>query len=114
VLFDLDDDSSVHVITYDGGFAQSVYVFVDVYYWVNYDPSTGRFFILCTSRVTEVTTDLGLWYDSEICIVVDRLYIYVLDKENNRIDVYSKRTLKKEGGIPIIPDVHDVILGFGE
>jgi hypothetical protein len=114
VLFDLDDDSSVHVITYDGGFAQSVYVFVDVYYWVNYDPSTGRFCILCTSRVTEVTTDLDLWYDSEIYIVVDRLYIYVLDKENNRIDFYPKTTLIKVKEIPIIADVHDVILAFGE
>jgi hypothetical protein len=114
VLFDLDDGSSVRVINYDGGFAQSVYVFDDVYYWVNYDPNTGRFCIFSTSRVTGETTDLGIWYDSEICLGVNRLYIYVIDKENNRIDVYSKRTLKKVKEISIIPDVHDVILGFGE
>ncbi|CAB4012521.1 fibropellin-1-like isoform X1, partial [Paramuricea clavata] len=112
VLYDLRESSSVRVITYDGGSGQSLYVFEDgTIYWVIYNPSTGRFIILCTSKAG-VTRNLGIWYNGEIRVVVDRLYIYVLDKDNNRIDIYSRRTLMKLGELPVPPSVCELILAF--
>ncbi|CAB4017559.1 extracellular matrix A-like isoform X2, partial [Paramuricea clavata] len=110
VLYDLGESSSVRVITYDGGFGQSLYVFEDgTIYWVIYNPFTTSFIILCTSK-EGVTRNLGIWYIGEICVVVDRLYIYVLDKDNNRIDIYSRRTLMKLWELHVIPNVNELIL----
>ena len=114
VLYDLGESASVRVITYDGGFGQSLYVFEDgTIYWVIYDLSTGRFIILCTSKAG-VTRNLGIWYNGEIRVVVDRLHIYILDKENNRIDIYSKRTLTKLRELSVPPGVCELILAFGK
>ena len=102
------------MITYDGGSGQSLYVFEDgTIYWVIYNPSPDRFIILCTSKAG-VTRNLGIWYNGEIRVVVDRLYIYVLDKDNNRIDIYSRRTLVKHWELRIIPNVNELILALGK
>ena len=115
VLYDLGDSTSVRVFNYDGGFVQSLYVFEDgTIYWVNYDSNNGRFCVLSTSVLTGATTDLSICYDSEIYVVVTQLYVYVLDKENNRIDIYPRRTLTKIKEVHVIPNVQDFILGFGK
>ena len=114
MLYDLGESSSVRVINYDSGVGESLYVYQDgTIYWVIYYPSADRFIVVCTS-IAGVTTNLGIEYDGEISIVVDRLYIYVLDKENNRIDIYSKRTLIKQSELNVVPNVNELILAFGK
>ena len=114
VLYDLGESSSVRVISYDGGVGESLYVLEDgTIYWVIYHPSNDSFIVVCTS-LAGVTTNLGIEYDGEISIVVDRLHIYVLDKENNRIDIYSKTTLTKLRELNVVPDVNELILTFGK
>ena len=115
MLYDLGDSSSVRIITYDSGVGQSLYVFDDgKIYWVVYDPSTNYFIIICTSVVTETTVGLGIQYHGEICIAVDRLYIYVLDKDNSRIDVYSRTTLMKVGELRTTTSVNEITIAFGK
>ena len=105
----------MRTITYDAGFGQSLYVFDDdTIYWVIYDPDSKYFIVVCTTVVAGTTRDLGIRYDSEIYIVVDRFYIYVLDKDNNRIDAYSRTTLMKIWELPTTTDVTEMIIAFGK
>ena len=114
VLYDLDERSLVRVISYEDGVWQSLYVFGDGnIYGTVYNPFTGRFIIVCISKTGE-TTYLGISYDEEILVAVDREHIYVVLKDSNRIDVYSRRTLMKLREFSIIPDVNELILAFGK
>ena len=116
VLYDLDERSLVRVISYEDGVWQSLFVFGDGnIYGTIYNPFTGRPFItVCISIKTGETTYLGISYDEEILVAVDREHIYVALKDSNRIDVYSRRTLMKLREFSIIPDVNELILAFGK
>ena len=93
---------------------QSLFVFGKwKIYEVIYIPALDQFRIFCTFLTGE-RIDLGISYDEEILVAVDREHIYVLLKDSNRIDVYSRRTLMKLREIPIIPDVNELILAFGK
>ena len=116
VLYDLGGSSSVNVVNhgYDDDFIQSVYVFEDgTIYLVMYDSDDSCFYILSILPNGEVKRlDLPL-YKNKIYLVVDRLNFYVLDPENNRIDIYSKTTFKKLSELQIESDVSDLVLAFG-
>ena len=104
-----------YYLSYDGGVPQSVYVFNDgTIYWVVFHEANRCYYILCTS-VKKVTRrlDLSTVYKVEIFVVVDRLYLYVLDESNNRIDVYSIRTLEKLWQLQIVPNAKELILAMG-
>ena len=75
--------------------------------------SNLNYILLCTSPVGE-TRDLGIIYNQEILVVVSRLYIYVLVKDSNRIDIYSKRTLAKNGELQIAQNVNEFTLALGK
>ncbi|CAB4018495.1 low-density lipo receptor-related 4, partial [Paramuricea clavata] len=79
-------------INFDGS-AQTLSVDQDneVVYWDNFIVSTGTY-NLTRSSYTGETVPLNISYDAEIDLAQDYMYLYVLDKENNRIDKYNKRT----------------------
>ena len=64
--------------------------------------------------LTGDTVDLNITYPGEIEVTSDMLNIYVLDKENNRIDKYSKMSLEKLGNITRDVDIMELITGYGE
>ena len=104
---------SVRVIGYDRGAGQSLFVYDGTIYWIIYDSLTDTFRLLCTS-LAGVTRDLGIFYNTEIHVVVNRQYFYILVSESNRIDVYSKTTLVKLPEIEIVSNVKELILAFGK
>jgi hypothetical protein len=61
-----------------------------------------------------MTRELGIQYNTDICVVVDRSYIYVLDKDNNRIDVYSRIRLVKLWELHTTTGVKELIIAFGK
>lgn len=115
VLYDLGEESPSRIISYEVGVWQSLHVFGDgEIYGVVYIALTDRFRIVCVTLSTGERTELGISYDEEILVVVDRMHIYVLLKDSNRIAVYSKRTLMKLWELQIISDVNELILPFGK
>ena len=115
VLYDLGESASVRIITYDRGVGQSLYVFDDgTIYWVIFDQSNNLFIVVCTYVTSGMTRELGIQYNTDICVVVDRSYIYVLDKDNNRIDVYSRITLVKLWELHTTTGVKELIIAFGK
>ena len=67
------------------------------------------------TMLTGDTVDLNITYPGEIEVTSDMLNLYVLDKENNRTDKYSKLSLEKLGNI-CTRDVYimELITGYGE
>ncbi|XP_028410565.1 uncharacterized protein LOC114533262 [Dendronephthya gigantea] len=110
VLYDYDM-GSVRVIGYDHGAGQSLFVYDGTIYWIIYDSFTNTFRLLCTS-FAGVTRDLGITYNTEIHVVVNRQYFYVLVTDNDRIDVYSKTTSLKLREVQLVADVKELILAF--
>lgn len=114
VWYDLGQALPLRNITYGNGVGQSLFVFEDgTVYWVIYDVSNGNYMILCTSPIGE-TRDLGIIYNQEILVVVSRLYIFVLVKDSSRIDIYSRRTLAKNGELQIAQNVNEFTLALGK
>jgi hypothetical protein len=48
-----------------------------------------------TSWQTEQTQALNISYDGEISLAQGYMHLYVLDKDNNTIDKYNKRTWER-------------------
>jgi hypothetical protein len=82
-------------------------------YWDNFIVSTGKY-NLTRSSYTGQTVPLNISYDAEIDLAQDYMHLYVLDKENNRIDKYSKRTWEKINYFNINDGSRRLIVAFGE
>jgi hypothetical protein len=115
VVYCLGESSSIQIIIYNGGVWQSLYVSDDgTIFWVIYDQSNNLFIVVCTYVTSRVTINIGIQYDTDICVVVDRLYIYVLVKEYYRIDVYFRRKSVKLWELHTTAGVNKLIIGFGK
>ena len=66
------------------------------------------------TMLTGDTVDLNITYLGEIEVTSDMLNLYVLDKENDRIDKYSKISLEKLGNITRDVYIMELITGYGE
>ena len=98
--------------SYDG-FAQSIAVdeYDNVIYWANFDGSNHR---IMKTLYTKETTALNITYSGPIVMDSDALILYVLDKNNKRVDKYLKTTLEKQGNITFGQAIGDMAVGFGE
>jgi hypothetical protein len=95
------------------GSAQSISVdeYDDAIYWANYDGSSHR---VMRTLLNGETVDLNITYSGEIDLTLDVLNIYVLDKENNRIDQYLKTSLEKQKNVTYNGAIADLIIAYGE
>ena len=66
------------------------------------------------TMLTGDTVDLNITYSGEIEVTTDMFNLYVLDKENDRIDKYSKTPLEKLGNITRDVDIMQLITGYGK
>jgi hypothetical protein len=82
-------------------------------YWDNFIVSTGKY-NLTRSSYAGLTVPLNISYDAEIDLAQDYMHLYVLDKENNRIDKYNKRTWVKINYFNINDGSRRLIVAFGE
>ena len=85
----------------------------EVIYWDNFVLSTGKH-NLTRSYYNEKTESLNISYDGEIDLAQDYMNLYVLDKDNNRIDKYNKRTWEKISVFNTNEEVTNIILAFGK
>ena len=85
----------------------------EVVYWDNFDDSTGTHNLM-KSYYTGQTQALNISYDGEIDLAQDFMHLYVLDKENNRIDKYNKRTWNKTDVLYTKDEPTRLIVAFGE
>ena len=60
------------------------------------------------------TVDLNITYSGEIEVTSDMFNLYVLDKENDRIDKYLKTSLEKLGNITHDGELMELVIGYGE
>ena len=97
------------------GSAQSISFdqFDNVVYWANFVVDDNSHKVMKT-MLTGNTVDLNITYPGEIEVTSDMLNIYVLDKENNRIDKYSKVSLERLGNITRDDDIMELITGYGK
>ena len=86
--------------------------FVNVVYWVNFIGGSSH--KVMKTMLTGDTVDLNITYPGEIIVTSDMFNLYVLDKENNRTDKYSKTSLEKLGNITRDDDIMELITGYGE
>ena len=100
-------------INFDGS-AQALSVDQDneVVYWVDFVDSTDKHYLM-RSSYTGQTVPLNISYDGEIDLAQDYMHLYVLDKENNRIDKYNKRIWVKIN-VFNIDGPQRLIVAFGE
>ena len=107
-------DGSMQSFNYPGS-AQSISFdqFDNVVYWANFVVDDNSHKVMKT-MLTGNTVDLNITYPGEIEVTSDMLNIYVLDKENNRIDKYSKMTLEKLGNITHDVDIMELTTGYGK
>ena len=82
-----------------------------VVYWANFIEGSHK---VMKTMLTENTVDLNITYPGEIEVTSDVFNLYVLDKENNRIDKYSKITLENLGNITPRDDIIKLVTGYGE
>ena len=85
--------------------------FDNVVYWANFIDDSHK---VMKTMLTGDTVDLNISYSGEIEVTTDMFNLYVLDKENNRIDKYSKMSLEKLGNITRDVDIMELIIGYGE
>ena len=85
----------------------------EVVYWVNFGPSAETRNLM-RSYYTGQTEALNISYDGEIDLAQDYMHLYVLDKENNKIDKYNKRTWEKTGVFYTKNGPQRLIVAFGE
>ena len=95
------------------GSAQSISFdqFDNVVYWTNFIDNTHK---VMKTMLTGSTVDLNITYSGEIEVTSDMFNFYVLDKDNDRIDKYSKTSLEKLGNITHDVDIMQLINGYGE
>ena len=107
-------DGSMQSFNYPGS-AQSISFdqFDNVVYWANFVVDDNSHKVMKT-MLTGNTVDLNITYPGEIEVTSDMLNIYVLDKENNRIDKYSKVSLERLGNITRDDDIMELITGYGK
>ena len=86
--------------------------FDNVVYWANFIGGSSH--KVMKTMLTGDTVDLNITYPGEIEVTSDMLNLYVLDKESNRIDKYSKVSLEKLGNITRDDDIMELITGYGE
>ena len=110
------DPSSQSTIdfNYDGS-AQSISVdeYNNVIYWANYDADQNIHMVMKT-LLNGQTIALNITYVGEIELTSDVFNFYVLDKDNNRIDKYSKTSLEKQGNVTYNGPIRDLIIAYGE
>ena len=82
-----------------------------VIYWVDFKDPEER---LMKTYYSGTTMDLNISYSGKIRISQDMFHLYVLDKENNRIDKCSKSSLEKIESITVSADSKDIVIGFGK
>ena len=85
--------------------------FDNVVYWANFIDDSHK---VMKTMLTGDTVDLNITYPGEIEVTSDMFNLYVLDKENNRIDKFSKISLEKLGNITHDVDIMELIIGYGE
>ena len=97
---------------YDGA-AQSLSLdkYNNVIYWANFAGSSHR---VIRTLLSGQTVDLNITYPGAIVLTSDDLYFYVLDKDNNRVDKFSKETLEKQGNFTYSGAIHDMIIAYGK
>ena len=106
-------DESIMNFNYAGGSAQSISLdlFNNVIYWANFVGSNHN---IMKTMLNKETIGLNISYPGEIDLTSDILNLYVLDKDNKRIDKYLKTSLEKQGNITHDVKIHDLILAYGE
>ncbi len=60
------------------------------------------------------TVPLNITYSGEIDVTNDVLNLYVLDKDNMRIDKYLKTSLELYGNVTITDGIFDFVIGYGK
>ena len=85
--------------------------FDNVVYWANFIGGSHK---VMKTMLTGDTVDLNITYPGEIEVTSDMSNLYVLDKENNRIDKYSKMSYEKLGNITSDVDIMELITGYGK
>ena len=85
--------------------------FDNVVYWANFIDDSHK---VMRTMLTGDTVDLNITYSGEIEVTTDMFNLYVLDKENDRIDKYSKTPLEKLGNITRDVDIMELITGYGK
>ena len=83
----------------------------EVVYWDNFDESTHN---LMKSYYTGQTDTLNISYDGEIDLAQDYMHLYVLDKENKRIDKYNKETWEKIDILYTRDEPKRLVIAFGK
>jgi hypothetical protein len=107
--------SEIQTIDFDGS-AQvlSVDQDNDVVYWDNFDGATEKHNLTRTYWETDLTEALNISYDGDIDLAQDYMYLYVLDKENNKIDKYHKRTWVKVDSFSTVNGPLEIFVAFGK
>ena len=107
-------DQSTETFNFDGS-AQSISAdeYSNSIYWANYISATDRFEIMKTSYSGE-TMQLNISYSGEIRVATDENILYVLDKDNMRIDKYLKNSLEQHGNMTFSNEVVDFVIGYGK
>lgn len=114
VRYDLGPSSSVNTITYDDGTIQSLFVYEDgTSYLIVYNSLTAMFSTIRISVSGEIIV-LELSFNEPVAVLVDRLHIYVYVINDNRIYVYSKRTLEKLWEIELTYEAGQLIIAYGK
>ena len=98
---------------YAGGSAQSISLdlYNNVIYWANFVGSNHK---VMKTMLNKQTIGLNISYPGEIDLTSDVLNLYVLDKDNKRIDKYLKTSLEKQGNITHDAKIHDLIIAYGK
>ena len=96
------------------GSAQSISV--DKYnaiYWCTYNQRRMR---IMKTLMNGTTFDFDVKYDKRYVpkMASDDLNLYVLDQGNNRIDIYLKSSLEKQGNIRYTGEIKDLIIAYGK
>lgn len=114
VRYDIET-GELDVLKEGGDFPQDVTVDGDnaILYWVNYNSAGSNYKIMSTSYGGE-TTDLNITYSSTIEIAQDKLFLYVLDVSNEKIDKYKKSTWEQMGSIDVNSGTQGIEVAFGE
>ena len=85
----------------------------NVVYWDNFDANTDKHNLTRTSWETQETEALDVSYDGEIDLAQDYMHLYVLDKDNNRIDKYNKGTWAMVDSFSTLDEPLKIIVAFG-
>ena len=105
VTQEIDFDGSAQALSVDEHYK--------VVYWSNFDGSPGTHNLMRTFWETGQTKPLNISYDGDIDLAQDYMHLYVLDKDNDRIDKYHKRTWRKVDVLYTNDGPVNLIVAFG-